>query len=81
MALKAFHEHSPLCFIVVGVWLDENRLIQFNGDLTDRVIAVNADAWSLEQLVAVVDEGERLLNERFADDFKRGLVEGCFESV
>lgn len=32
--MKAFHEGSDLCFIVVGVWLDENRLIQHNGDLS-----------------------------------------------
>lgn len=25
--LKAFHENSNLCFIVIGVWLDENKLV------------------------------------------------------
>lgn len=81
IALKAFHEHSTLCFIVVGVWLDENRLIQFNGDLTDRVLAVNADAWSAKQLTEVIDEGERLLDVAFDPTFKKGLVDGCFDSV
>lgn len=81
VALKAFHEGSDLCFVVVGVWLDENRLIQHNGDLTGRVIAVNADEWSAEGLLAVVAEGEKLLNVKFDEDFKLGLVEGCFESV
>jgi hypothetical protein len=81
VALKAFHEHSSLSFIVVGVWLDENRLIQFNGDLTERVIAVNADAWSTGQLTSVIEEGERLLNIEFDVDFKSALVDGCFESV
>jgi hypothetical protein len=81
VALKAFHEASDLCFIVVGVWLDQNRLIQHNGDLTGRVIAVNADAWSREQLLDVIARGERLLNVEFDDTFRTGLVEGCFESV
>jgi hypothetical protein len=81
VALKAFHEHSPLTFIVVGVWLDENRLIQFNGDLTERVIAVNADAWSKEQLTRVIEEGDKLLNIEFDAEFTAGLIEGCFESV
>ncbi|MGD1080328.1 MAG: hypothetical protein ABR881_18560 [Candidatus Sulfotelmatobacter sp.] len=27
VALKAFHEASKLCFIVIGVWLEENRLL------------------------------------------------------
>ena len=37
VALKAFHEDSPYSFIVVGVWRDQNRLVQQNGDLTGRV--------------------------------------------
>lgn len=81
VALKAFHEGSKLCFIVVGVWLDQNRLIQYNGDLTGRVIAVNADAWSAEQLLAVIEKGERMLSVTFDPSFKAGLVDGCFESV
>jgi len=34
--LKTFHESSNLCFIVVGVWREKNRLIYYNGDLTNR---------------------------------------------
>ncbi|MEV5012549.1 hypothetical protein AB0K74_44980, partial [Streptomyces sp. NPDC056159] len=34
VALKAFHESSSFTFIVVGVWLQENGLVQFNGDLS-----------------------------------------------
>lgn len=81
VALKAFHEGSKLCFIVVGVWLDQNRLIQHNGDLTGRVIAVNADAWSADELKAVIEKGEGLLNITFDAKFKQGLVDDCFESV
>lgn len=35
--LKAFHESSKLCFIIVGVWLDENKLVIYIGyaDLSD----------------------------------------------
>ena len=74
VALKAFHEGSDLSFIVVGVWLDQNRLIQHNGDLTGRVIAVNADAWSADELTAVIEKGEKLLNITFDARFKVGLV-------
>lgn len=81
IALKAFHESSNLTFIVVGVWLDENRLIEFNGDLTERVLSVNADAWSRAQLSEVIRLGEVLLNIEFAPAFRDGLIEGCFESV
>lgn len=44
------------CFIVVGVWLDQNRLIQFNGDLTGRIVAINSDAWSVAQLREVINK-------------------------
>ncbi len=81
VALKAFHEQSSLCFIVVGVWLDENRLIGYNGDLTERLIAVNADAWSREQLSEVIAEGEQLLNVRIDPTFRQDLLDGCLESV
>lgn len=81
VAMKAFHEASDYCFIVVGVWLDENRLIQHNGDLTGRVITVNADKWDEEQLAQVVHLGEQLLNFRFDETFLHGLVTGCFDSV
>lgn len=81
VALKAFHESSKLTFIIVGVWLDENRLVQFNGDLTERVLSVNADAWDPDQLSEVVRLGEGLLNIEFDPDFRKRLIENCFESV
>lgn len=81
IALKAFHEGSDLCFIVVGVWLEENRLIQFNGDLTGRVIAINADKWSREELREVISVGESLLNVKLDEAFAKDLIDGAFESV
>jgi len=30
VALKAFHEESKYCFIIIGVWLEENRLTVYN---------------------------------------------------
>lgn len=81
VALKAFHEGSEYAFIVVGVWLDENRLIQWNGDLSGRVIAVNADEWSEAELLQVIAKGEELLNIAFDSKFKQDLVAGCYDSV
>lgn len=80
-ALKAFHESSKLCFIVVGVWLEENRLIVYNGDLTGRVISVNADKWESEELKKVVEEGAKILNIRFSDEFIEALLNACFDNV
>lgn len=81
VALKAIHENSDLVFIIVGVWLEENRLISLNGDLRDRVNSVNADKWEDKNLIEVVERGEEHLNIEFDTDFKRKLAENCHESV
>jgi hypothetical protein len=79
--LKAFHENSKITFIVVAVWREENRLILYNGDLTGRVVAIDADAWTVEQLQEVITAGEALLNISFSDTFKNELVNSAFLSV
>jgi hypothetical protein len=64
-SLKSFHENSKICFIIIGVWRDKNRLIYYNGDLTNRVTSIDADTWEEEDLRSVLHEGERLLNIQF----------------
>lgn len=81
VALKAFHEQSKLCFIIVGVWLEEGRLTVYNGDLTGRLVGVNADRWSVDELRQVIADGEALLNISFADSFKNQVIAGCLDSV
>ena len=81
VALKAFHEESPYCFIIVGVWLEENRLTVYNGDLTGRVVSIDADVWQEPELRQVISDGEALLNIRFSDEFKKYLIENSFGSV
>ena len=79
--LKAFHENSKLCFIVIGVWLDENKLVIYNGDLTGRVVSVNADLWTQDKLREVVHKGEDMLNVSFSKTFIDDLMDNCFENV
>lgn len=81
VALKAFHENSELCFIVIGVWLEENRLAVYNGDLVGRLLPINADKWDREELEKVISGGEALLNITFTNDFKNELLDSCYESV
>lgn len=81
VALKAFHEGSKFCFIIIGVWLEENRLTVYNGDLTGRVLSINADKWTREELEQVISAGEALLNVHFDETFKNVLVSNCFDSV
>lgn len=73
--LKAFHEKSDLSFIIVGVWLEDNRLILYNGDLAGRVETVNADRWKKVDLEAVVEEGQSLLNIVFDENARDLIVE------
>lgn len=81
VSLKAFHENSQYCFIVIGVWLEENRLTVYNGDLTGRVVSINADDWSADELQEVVEKGAHLLNVRFDGGFIEDLLEWSEGSV
>ncbi|WP_298428633.1 hypothetical protein [Ottowia sp.] len=81
VALKAFHEESKYCFIIVGVWLEENRLTVYNGDLTGRVTSINADKWETSELKKVISDGEALLNVSFSDDFINELLSHSQGSV
>lgn len=79
--LKAFHESSDITFVIVGVWLEDNRLIVYNGDLTGRVISVNADRWSEAELLEVISVGGKLLGITFDDHFSAQLIALARESV
>jgi len=76
-ALKTFHEQSKVSFIVTGVWREQNRLIAFNGDLTERVFSVDVDNWSHADLHNVIEAGEYLLNVSFDEAFKNEIIVGC----
>ncbi len=81
VALKAFHEKSDLCFIIIGVWLEEGRLTVYNGDLTGRIIGVNADEWRREELNQVISTGEQILRIQFEPRLRDALLNECFDSV
>lgn len=80
-SLKAFHENSPFCFIVVGVWREQNRLIYYNGDLTNRIVSIDVDVWEQAHLREVIRVGEQLLNVRFDADTVEVLLRHCGDSV
>lgn len=79
--LKTIHERSKICFIIVAVWREENRLILFNGDLSGRVVSVDADKWGDHELTEVITRGERLLNIDFGEAFRAELVKASLGSV
>jgi pimeloyl-ACP methyl ester carboxylesterase len=80
--LKALHELSKhYIFIVVGVWLENNRLVHLNRDLVGRVSPINADIWTDDDLRRVITEGEQKLNIKFPTGFAAKLVEKSCGSV
>lgn len=81
MDLKAFHEKSNLCFIVVGVWLESNRLVLYNGDLAGRLIPIDVDRWKAEDLHAIITTGEALLNVEFASDVRTAIIDAAQGNV
>jgi hypothetical protein len=72
--LKVFHEISELVFIVVGVWLETNRLVMYNGDLSGRVSAIEVDQWSLADMGAVIELGCTLLNIKIVPTVRDAIV-------
>jgi len=79
--LKAFYEQSDVSFIIVGVWLEANRLIVYNGDLAQRITSIPADTWTPTELSKVVRNGEKYLNIRFEDEVVDAIVQGAQSNV
>ena len=79
--MKAFHENSDFTFIIVGVWLEENRLIALNGDLSGRIKSVNADEWTKDNLKELIKSGENYLNVFIPDMDKDRLIEKSLNNV
>lgn len=72
--LKVFHETSPYVFIIIGVWMESDRLTVYNGDLTGRVTNINVDVWSGENLKQVIENGKPLLNIDFPKQVEELIV-------
>lgn len=81
VALKAFHELSDYTFIIVGVWRNRESISMQNGDLEGRLITVDADKWTRDELLEVIQKGEQLMNIKIDRNFKEALVDSCFGSV
>lgn len=81
MDLKAFHEKSDLCFIIVGVWLEANRLSSYNGDLAGRLVTIDVDRWQTEDLNRVIATGEGLLNVRFDEMVRAAILDSAGGNV
>ncbi|WP_144424894.1 hypothetical protein [Pseudomonas trivialis] len=77
--LRVFQDLGVI-FIVLGIWREANRLVQFNGDLLDRVTEVPVEPWLDEDFSKVIDKGSNLLNVDFSIVQKK-LIKSSFDSV
>lgn len=77
--LRAFQDHH-IIFIILGIWREANRLIQFNGDLLDRVSEVPVEPWEKADFEKVISKGSGLLNIDFSE-VKDRLIDDSFDSI
>lgn len=77
--LRVFQDHHVI-FIVLGIWREANRLIQYNGDLLDRITEVPVEPWDKEDFRRVLKKGADLLKVEFSE-VEEQLVEDSFDSI
>jgi hypothetical protein len=77
--LRIFQDYGFI-FIILGIWREANRLVQFNGDLLDRVTEVPVEPWDRNDFLKVIEKGEKLLNVDFSN-IKKQVIDESFNSV
>lgn len=78
--LRAFQELG-VRFVILGVWRERNRMLQFNGDLLDRVQDIPVEPWSEQDFKRIKEKGENLLNVCISDEILSNCCEKSFSSV
>jgi len=79
--LKAFNDNSPYVFIIIGVWLESNKLLLYNGDLSGRLNTIAADRWKDEEFREIITSGESLLNIKINSDTVDEIIKCCYGNV
>ncbi|WP_143229957.1 hypothetical protein [Actinophytocola xanthii] len=74
VALKAYHDSEQVQVVIVGVWLDRDRLIRFNGDLSGRIESINVDNWTKYNLEEVIKTGAEIIGVDFDRQFCDELI-------
>lgn len=77
--LRVFEDYNIL-FIILGIWREKNRLVQYNGDLVDRLIEIPVEPWIEADLLNIAIKGEKLLNVSFYDIINE-ILTTTFDSV
>ncbi|MFU2317785.1 hypothetical protein [Rahnella sp. PCH160] len=78
--LRTFEEMG-IRFIILGVWREKNRLIQFNGDLQDRMAEVPVEPWEIADFERIASTGEAALNILISKNIKDKIFSEAHGSV
>jgi len=78
--LRSFQELG-VRFIILGVWREKNRLIQFNGDLLDRLFEIPVEPWEKSDFKKVAALGAGKLNIAFDPTLLDTLFDDAFDSI
>lgn len=65
--LRTFEEMG-IRFVILGVWRERNRLVQYNGDLQDRIAEVPVEPWEEPDFQRIVDLGAGILRVTFSPE-------------
>jgi len=65
--LRTFEEMG-LRFVILGVWRERNRLVQYNGDLQDRIAEVPVEPWEVPDFQRIMDKGSEILRVTFSPE-------------
>lgn len=78
--LRTFEEMG-LRFIILGVWRERNRLVQYNGDLQDRIAEVPVEPWEISDFQRILDEGAKILRVTFSQEIAARIFQEAHGSV
>ncbi|UYC12862.1 ATP-binding protein [Xanthomonas sp. CFBP 8445] len=78
--LRTFEEMG-IRFVILGVWRERNRLVQYNGDLQDRVAEVPVEPWDDGDFERVALKGEAALNVKISPALKQRIFNEAHGSI
>lgn len=79
-ALRSLEEMG-LLFVVVGVWRERDKLRNYCGDLTDRLIEVPVEPWNENDFYRVARQGAKAMNVELAPAVVAECVRSSFGSI
>lgn len=78
--LRTFEEMG-IRFIILGVWRERNRMVQYNGDLQDRIAEVPVEPWGIPDFQRISDLGTKILRVTFSREISDRIFSEAHGSV